>query len=89
MSMLYKVSIEQDPETNLWVAEVPALEPCISFGETLQEAMTMIYEAVQAVIESKIANGDTLPDGLREYQNKRQSFDVVMNFDQSRISSIA
>lgn len=87
--MLYKVSIEQDPETNLWVAEVPALEPCISFGETPQEAMSMIYEAMQAVIESKIANGDTLPDGLREYQNKRQPFDVLMNFDQSHISSIA
>jgi predicted RNase H-like HicB family nuclease len=37
----------------LWVAEVPSFEPCISYGDTMPQAMEMIQEAMEAVIESR------------------------------------
>jgi|GEM_PF-2182336 len=86
---LYKVHLEQDKETLLWIAEVPALEPCISYGDTPQEAMNMIYEAMEVIIESKLANGDIIPDGLREYENSRKPFDVVMNYNQKKTLAIS
>ena len=77
---LYKITISQDKENGLWVAEVPALSPCITYGETMQEAMEMIKEAMEAVIESRIANGYDIPDDVLEYENKRTPFEVTMPY---------
>lgn len=48
-------------EDGFWVAEAPSLPGCISQGETYQEALANIKEAIQLWIEGAIADGETVP----------------------------
>lgn len=49
--MKYRVLIEQD-EDGVFVAEVPNLPGCISQGNTRQEALNNIKDAMNGYIES-------------------------------------
>jgi antitoxin HicB len=40
---------------------VPALPGCVSQGETREEALAMIREAIEGYLESLAAHGDPLP----------------------------
>jgi antitoxin HicB len=40
---------------------VPALPGCVSQGETRDEALAMIREAIEVYIESLVAHGDPIP----------------------------
>ncbi len=40
---------------------VPALPGCTSQGETREEALSMIREAIEVHIESLVAHGDPIP----------------------------
>ena len=40
---------------------VPALPGCTSQGETREEALSMIREAIEVYIESLAAHGDPIP----------------------------
>jgi predicted RNase H-like HicB family nuclease len=42
-------------------ATVPALSGCTSQGETREEAISMIREAIEVYIESLVAHGDPIP----------------------------
>jgi predicted RNase H-like HicB family nuclease len=46
----YAVVIHEDPESGFW-AEVPALPGCYSQGETIDELMENIREAISGVLE--------------------------------------
>ena len=46
----YAVVIHQDPEGGFW-AEVPALPGCYSQGETMDEVMENVREAITGVLE--------------------------------------
>lgn len=46
----YAVVIHEEPEGGYW-AEVPALPGCYSQGETVDELMSNIREAVEGVLE--------------------------------------
>jgi predicted RNase H-like HicB family nuclease len=46
----YAVVIHEDPEAGFW-AEVPALPGCYSQGETIEELMRNVREAVTGVLE--------------------------------------
>lgn len=43
---------------------VPALPGCTSQGETREEALTMIREAIELYLESLSAHGDPLPSSI-------------------------
>lgn len=45
-----------------YVVEVPSLPGCISQGETLEEAIQNIREAIELYIESMVAHGEAIPD---------------------------
>ena len=49
--MQYRVRIEQD-ENGVFLAECPSLPGCISQGETRQEAIANIQDAIKGYIES-------------------------------------
>lgn len=69
MDKYFKINISKDQETGYFMAEVPLLAPCITFGDTIEEAIAMAEEAIDAVIESRLENGYDIPtDGL-EIQN--------------------
>jgi antitoxin HicB len=67
---LYKVNITKDEEEGFFVAEVPTLSPCITYGETLEEAIEMIKEAIEAVVESRLENGYPVPDDNFELEHQ-------------------
>ena len=63
--MKYRVLIEQDEE-GVFVVEVPALPGCISQGNTREEALRNIQEAIAAYLESLRAHGEPIPPPIYE-----------------------
>jgi predicted RNase H-like HicB family nuclease len=51
-------------ETGGFVVEVPSLPGCYSQGDTVEEALENIKEAIELHIESMMADGDEIPDDL-------------------------
>jgi antitoxin HicB len=64
-NMKYRVLIEQD-EDGVYVAEVPTLPGCISQGQTREEAVENVREAIAAYLESLEAHGDPIPPPISE-----------------------
>ena len=58
--MRYTVVLEQESDGG-YVASVPALPGCVSQGDTRQEAMQNIREAIELYIEDCRAAGDPIP----------------------------
>ena len=63
--MKFRVLIETD-EDGAFVAEVPSLPGCISQGETRQEALRNIEEAISAYLESLQARDEPIPPSIDE-----------------------
>ncbi len=63
--MKYRVLIEQD-ENGMYVAEVPSLPGCISQGQTRDEAIDNIKEAIAAYLESLEAHNEPVPPPITE-----------------------
>jgi predicted RNase H-like HicB family nuclease len=61
----YRVVIEQD-EDGMFVAEVPALPGCISQGNTREEALGNIQEAITVYLESLKAHNEPIPPPINE-----------------------
>jgi predicted RNase H-like HicB family nuclease len=55
--MSYTVILEQEPDSG-FVALVPALPSCVSQGDTREQVITNIREAIELYIEDCIAAGD-------------------------------
>jgi predicted RNase H-like HicB family nuclease len=60
----YAIVIHEEPEGGFW-AEVPALPGCYSQGETMDELMMNIREAVTGVLEVMKARGATPESNIR------------------------
>ena len=58
--MKYTVSIEKGGESG-YVAYAPALKGCVSQGETREEALKNIKEAMEAYIEALLEDGLPVP----------------------------
>jgi predicted RNase H-like HicB family nuclease len=63
--MKYRVLIEQD-EDGVYVAEVPSLPGCISQGETREQAVGNIREAIALYLESLAAHDEPVPPPITE-----------------------
>jgi predicted RNase H-like HicB family nuclease len=69
--MQYTVILEQEADGGC-VAVVPALPGCVSQGDTREEAMANIREAIDLYIEDCIEAGDPVPtEAGREYVEVR------------------
>jgi len=53
-------------ETGGYTVEVPSLPGCYSQGETVDEALANIKEAIELHIESMIAHGEDVPEEFAE-----------------------
>lgn len=64
----YKISLRKEPEGGYTVT-VPSLPGCVTYGDTIEEAISMAREAIQLYIESLKAHGEEIPteDGVLEY----------------------
>ncbi len=56
----YTVVIEKGRESG-YVASVPVLRGCVSQGETRDEALRNVREAIEAYVEALLADGLPLP----------------------------
>ncbi len=61
--MRFTVILEKD-EDGVYVATVPALPGCISDGNSVEEAMSNIKEAISGFIEDMKADGETIPHDI-------------------------
>ncbi len=50
--MRFKVVIEEDKEAGGYIVSCPSIAGCFSQGDTIEEALENIKEAIQACLES-------------------------------------
>lgn len=55
-------------EDGYWIAECPSLPGCISQGESKEEAITNITDAIRAYIEALTLAGDPIPTDSMSHQ---------------------
>ena len=63
--MWYRVLIEQD-EDGGFVAECPSLPGCISQGETRNEALKNIQDAIKGYLVSLKRHNEPIPSSIEE-----------------------
>ena len=63
--MKYRILIEQD-ENGVFTVEVPSLPGCITQGETREEAMVNVKEAIMAYLESLRKHDEPVPPSINE-----------------------
>ncbi len=62
-SYILKVELSQD-EDGRWNAAVPALPSCYTWGNTKEEALAYIQDAVRCCVEDMIAHGEPVPEDV-------------------------
>ena len=67
MPYRYQVVLEPD-EDGGYAVWVPILPGCVSQGDTIEDALRNIREAIQCYVESALKHGEKLPeaDNLRD-----------------------
>ena len=58
--LTYKIFLRKEPEGGYTVV-VPSLTGCITYGETIEKAISMAKEAIELYIESLKADGEEIP----------------------------
>jgi antitoxin HicB len=56
----YRVLLNKEPEGG-YTALVPTLPGCITYGETVEETIVNVKEAIELYLESLVAHGDLIP----------------------------
>ena len=59
--LTYKVLLNPEAEGG-YTATVPSLPGCITYGETVDEAILMVKEAIGLYVESLVAHNEKVPD---------------------------
>ena len=60
--MKFTVILTPDRDDGGYVAECPAIPGCISEGDTVEQALANIKEAIEGCLESMAAHQQELPD---------------------------
>lgn len=58
----YRIRLEKEEEGG-YIVIVPALAGCVTFGETVEEAIEMAKEAIEGYIETLMELGKDVPIG--------------------------
>lgn len=58
----YSILLTPDTEDGGWLAEIPDLPGCMTFGDTKEEALEMIEDAKITWIEGSLEAGDPIPE---------------------------
>jgi predicted RNase H-like HicB family nuclease len=70
--MRYTVLIYEAPAEHIFGAVVPELPGCVSQGETLDEALVNIREAIGGHLAAMLDNGEDIPErgGIAHYRHR-------------------
>lgn len=60
--LTYRVLLTEEPEGGFTVS-VPSLPGCVSYGETLEEGLAMVREAIEGYLSVLKDSGDPIPQG--------------------------
>ena len=60
--MKFTVILTPDPQDGGYVAECPAIPGCISEGDTVEQSLANIKEAIEGCLESLAAHQQELPE---------------------------
>ena len=61
MQYTYKIMLHKEEEGG-YMATVPALPGCITYGEDIDDALAMTKEAIELYIEELQYRGEEIPD---------------------------
>jgi predicted RNase H-like HicB family nuclease len=61
MPLKYRIIIEKDPDEGVYIASVPTLPGCNTFGKNAKEAALMAEEAIEVYIETLLDLGKKVP----------------------------
>ena len=91
--MRYPVVIHKDKSSDYGVT-VPDLPGCFSAGETMEDAMTQVVEAIECHLEGLLFDGDAIPEAQSvEVHRKNRDFAggtwALVNVDLSKLASKA
>lgn len=67
MQRTYRVLLTQEPEGGFTVS-VPALPGCITYGDSIDHALSMAREAIELYVETLEAEGDPVPDDSKTFE---------------------
>ncbi len=56
----YRILLRKEPEGGYTVI-VPSLPGCVTYGETVEEAVEMAREAIELYLESLASHGEEIP----------------------------
>lgn len=62
---VFRVELSQD-EDGRWNAVVPSLTACYTWGNTQQEALAHIQDALRCCVEDMLAHGESLPPDVQQ-----------------------
>ncbi len=65
--MVFNVTIDRD-EDGVWIVECPSIPGCVSQGETKDEALKNIEEAIQICLEVRAEKGYPLTIETRQVE---------------------
>lgn len=63
MDVKYTIILEKD-ENGAYIADVPALKGCHSFGKTREEAINRVQEAIELYLECLFEDKKPLPPDI-------------------------
>lgn len=58
----FRVVISRTEEDDGYMADIPSLNRCFAFGDTVEEAMANLHEALEGILETMIEHGWPIPD---------------------------
>jgi predicted RNase H-like HicB family nuclease len=88
--MRYPVVVHKDPDSDYGVT-VPDLPGCFSAGETLDEALVQVVEAIECHLEGMLLDGEPIPSprNIEFHQNNPDYADgiwALVTVDLSKVS---
>ena len=65
--MIFNVTIDRD-EDGIWIVECPSIPGCVSQGDTKEEALKNVKEAIQLCLEVRAEKGYPLTIETRQVE---------------------
>jgi antitoxin HicB len=58
----YSIVLDPDPDEGGYTVTVPALQGCVTEGETVEECKARAQEAIGAYLEDLVESGEPIPE---------------------------